>query len=143
MVRRCSSTFSDTFILSGVSEFEDEISALSSNPTPSAADQKRLKDLKTELENINKKKEEYVAEHPEHRRLVYRARKSTKDHNEDEDINPVERTRKLFDKNGIPIHPERSIYYDPVMNPFGVAPPGMPYLERRMSFEISFIMDSQ
>lgn len=112
------------------SELEEEISALSSNPTPSAADQKRLKDLQIELENINKKKEEYVAEHPEHRRLVYRARKSTKDHNEDEESNPVERTRKLFDKNGIPIHPERSIYYDPVMNPFGVAPPGMPYLER-------------
>lgn len=45
----------------------------------------------------------------------------------------MDRTRKLFDKNGLPIHPERSIYYDPVMNPFGVPPPGMPYIERRTS----------
>jgi len=26
--------------------------------------------------------------------------------------------------------PERSIYYDPVMNPYGAPPPGMPYKER-------------
>lgn len=38
--------------------------------------------------------------------------------------------RNLFNKKGLPRHPERSIYYDPVLNPFGVPPPGMPYLER-------------
>ncbi|THH20481.1 hypothetical protein EW146_g861 [Bondarzewia mesenterica] len=113
-------------------ELQEEIEKLSSNPTLPATDQKRLKDLRAELENITKKKEEYVTEHPEHRKLVFRARKSTKEKDADADAptNPAERTRKLFDKNGIPIHPERSIYYDPVMNPFGVPPPGMPYLER-------------
>lgn len=27
--------------------------------------------------------------------------------------------------------PTRSIYYDPVLNPFGAPPPGQPYLEYR------------
>lgn len=30
-------------------------------------------------------------------------------------------------------NPERSIYYDPVLNPYGAPPPGMPYAERRVS----------
>lgn len=65
---------------------------------------------------------------------MFRARKPKTDQEGDGDGEkelPVDRTRKLFDKNGLPIHPERSIYYDPVMNPFGVPPPGMPYIERR------------
>ena len=41
-------------------------------------------------------------------------------------------SRNVFKKNGLPRHPERSIYYDPQMNPFGVPPPGMPYMERRV-----------
>lgn len=36
----------------------------------------------------------------------------------------------MFKKNGLPRHPERSIYYDASLNPFGVAPPGMPYMQR-------------
>jgi hypothetical protein len=87
------------------------------------------------LEHINRKKAEYVEEHPEQRRLVYRRRK--------EGVNQrlnypfYIKKRNLSKKNGLPLHPERSIYYDPVMNPFGVAPPGMPYVERReRMFEI-------
>lgn len=30
-------------------------------------------------------------------------------------------------------NPERSVYYDPVLNPYGAPPPGMPYMERRSS----------
>ena len=30
----------------------------------------------------------------------------------------------------IPKNPRRSIYYHPVYNPYGVAPPGMPYIEQ-------------
>ena len=93
----------------------------------SRADAGKLAELKVELENINKKKAEYVAEHPEARRLVYRKRKQ----GEPEPELPTKAPRNLFDKKGLPRHPERSIYYDPIMNPFGVAPPGMPYMERR------------
>ncbi|KAK7063740.1 mRNA biogenesis factor-domain-containing protein [Favolaschia claudopus] len=90
-----------------------------------AKDKARYAEAKAELDNIYKKKEEYLKEHPEQRRLVYRKKDGTKP---DEEI--ILPSRNFFDKNGLPRHPERSIYYDPVMNPFGVAPPGMPYQER-------------
>ncbi|KAJ7242588.1 hypothetical protein B0H12DRAFT_1132264 [Mycena haematopus] len=88
-------------------------------------DKARYVEAKAELEKIYQKKEEYLKEHPEQRRLVYRQKDGNKP---DEEI--VLPSRNFFDKNGLPRHPERSIYYDPVMNPFGVAPPGMPYQER-------------
>jgi mRNA biogenesis factor len=65
---------------------------------------------------------------------VYRAKRrdggggGSKD---DAEEKPLPAKRNMFNKKGLPRHPERSIYYDPVMNPFGVAPPGMPYMERR------------
>jgi len=93
----------------------------------SRSDAGKLAELKAELEKINRKKAEYVEEHPEQRRLVYRRRKE----GEPEPELPILKKRNLFKKNGLPRHPERSIYYDSVMNPFGVAPPGMPYVERR------------
>lgn len=107
-------------------DLEDEIARLEADDDTSES--ARLADLKVELEKINRKKAEYVAEHPEQRRLVYRPRRKEGDKAEEE---PVLLKRNLFNKNGLPRHPERSVYYDPVMNPFGVAPPGMPYLERR------------
>ncbi|KAF8167480.1 hypothetical protein B0H34DRAFT_682014 [Crassisporium funariophilum] len=88
----------------------------------------KLAELKDELDKINKKKAEYVEEHPEQRRLVYRRRKE----GEPEIELPTKRKRNLFKKNGLPRHPERSIYFDPVMNPYGVAPPGMQYEERAL-----------
>ncbi|KAJ7664946.1 hypothetical protein B0H17DRAFT_1091294 [Mycena rosella] len=90
------------------------------------ADKARLKEAKAELERIYQKKEEYLKEHPEQRRLVYR-HKQDGDKPGEEIVLPK---RNFFDKHGLPRHPERSVYYDPVMNPFGVAPPGMPYQER-------------
>jgi mRNA biogenesis factor len=59
--------------------------------------------------------------------LVYKPRRKEGDKVEEE---LVLLKRNLFDKNGLPRHPERSVYYDPVMNPFGVAPPGMPFMQR-------------
>ena len=109
-------------------ELEEEIEKLEAN---SEGNKARLVELKTELEKIKKKKEEYVAEHPEHRKLVYRQRREMK---EKEPEVLVPQTRNLFKKNGLPRHPERSIYYDSVLNPFGVPPPGMPYAERRACF---------
>lgn len=110
-------------------DLEDDIQKLEGNAELAPADKQRLEDLKKELENINKKKEDYVAEHPEHRKLVYRARKSQRNEDGPEGA-PKPQARNLFNKNGLPRHPERSIYYDPVLNPFGVPPPGMPYMER-------------
>ena len=117
-------------------DIEDEIAKLESTPELSASDKTRLADLKSELEKINKKKEEYVQEHPEHRKLVYRARKQPGEKEKEQNLPPPPK-RNLFNKHGLPRHPERSIYYDPVMNPYGVAPPGMPYMERRRYRELS------
>lgn len=91
-------------------------------------DNSRLAELKAELAKVMAKKEEYVKDHPEHRKLVFRQRRD-----KESDQPPVpsgEQKRNLFDKRGLPRHPERSVYYDPVMNPYGVPPPGMPYIER-------------
>jgi hypothetical protein len=74
----------------------------------SRADAAKLAELKAELEHINRKKAEYVEEHPEQRRLVYRRRK--------EGVNQrlncpfYIKKRNLSKKNGLPLHPERSIY---------------------------------
>lgn len=57
-------------------------------------------------------------------------RKHEEDDAKPEMEKPVPQKRNLFNKKGLPRHPERSIYYDPVLNPYGVPPPGMPYLER-------------
>ncbi|KAI0830746.1 WW domain binding protein 11-domain-containing protein [Trametes gibbosa] len=114
-------------------DIEDEIEKLESVSDPSASDKSRLAELKTELEKVNKKKEEYVKEHPEQRKLVFRSRKPAEHRGEtqaDDSMKP--KTRNLFKKNGLPRHPERSIYYDPVYNPFGVPPPGQPYVERAL-----------
>lgn len=62
-----------------IPDLEDEIAKLSSTATLSDSDQKRLKGLKLELDNINIKKEKYLEEHPEQRKLVYRARRQPKD----------------------------------------------------------------
>ncbi|RDB28692.1 Protein saf1 [Hypsizygus marmoreus] len=113
-----------TLVKKDTGDLEDEIAKLEAANDPD--EKSRLLDLKAELEKINRKKAEYVEEHPEHRRLVYRPRR--KEGEQLEEI--ILSKRRIFDKNGLPRHPERSIYYDPVMNAFGVAPPGMPYMER-------------
>ncbi|KZT02514.1 uncharacterized protein LAESUDRAFT_730271, partial [Laetiporus sulphureus 93-53] len=65
-----------------------------------------------------------------HRKLVFRGRKQQNEKTDREPEDVSKKSRNLFNKHGLPRHPERSIYYDPVMNPYGVAPPGMPYAER-------------
>ncbi|KAI0756574.1 WW domain binding protein 11-domain-containing protein [Daedaleopsis nitida] len=113
-------------------DLEDEIEKLESTSEPSASDKVRLAELKSELEKINKKKEEYVKEHPEQRKLVFKSRRPTESRDNKQEDTPAPKKRNLFKKNGLPRHPERSIYYDPVMNPYGVPPPGMPYVERAL-----------
>ncbi|KAI0673566.1 WW domain binding protein 11-domain-containing protein [Trametes maxima] len=113
-------------------DLEDEIEKLEAAAEPSAADKSRLSELKAELEKINQKKEDYVKEHPEQRKLVFRSRRPTEPRDEQKEQIALPKTRNLFRKNGLPRHPERSIYYDPVYNQYGVPPPGMPYVERAL-----------
>ena len=89
----------------------------------------KLASLREEVERIKKKKAEYVAAHPEHAKLVYPGGSAPR--HSAGDRPPPTAARNLFGPNGLPLHPERSIYYDEKMNPFGMPPPGMPYVERR------------
>lgn len=123
---------------SHVLEIEDEIEELEKLPEPSAVQKARLSELKSELSRINKKKEEYIEEHPEQRKLVYASARRREQRQKEMvgaqlDSQPVKNQRNLFNKNGLPRHPERSIYFDPRLNPYGMPPPGMPYVERGMS----------
>lgn len=105
-----------------------------SNPALDGKDKTRLSNLKAELDKLHKAKEEYVKEHPEHRKLVYGEASAKKSQESDGgSIKPAGgAVRQLFGKDGLPLHPERSIYYDPILNPYGVPPPGMHYMEKRM-----------
>ncbi|KAF8602385.1 hypothetical protein BDV93DRAFT_582342 [Ceratobasidium sp. AG-I] len=94
----------------------------------------RLKELRAEVERVRKIKQDYVAAHPEQAHLVrgleQRPRRQQDGGGAPSTSGITPAARSLFGKNGLPIHPERSLYYDPVMNPYGMAPPGMPYAER-------------
>jgi hypothetical protein len=109
--------------------YETEIAELEGKADRSAKDAARLQDLKDEVARINKKKEDFVTKNPEQRKMVYRSRRADQDPSSS--AASMRPTKNYFDKNGMPIHPERSIYYDPVFNPYGMPPPGMPYVERR------------
>ncbi|WRT66424.1 uncharacterized protein IL334_003380 [Kwoniella shivajii] len=92
-----------------------------------ATSKTKLTELESELSYINRTKEAYVAEHPESRDKVFHIRKpkeggegSSSSHND----------FSKYDENGRLRDPKRSVYYDPVYNPFGVPPPGMPYMEK-------------
>jgi len=95
----------------------------------------RLESLRQEVDRVKKAKADYVEAHPEHAKLVYPGGRPPREKREagPSAPRPVAASRNLFGPDGLPLHPERSIYYDAVLNPFGVPPPGMPYVERRMS----------
>ena len=70
-------------------DLEDEIEKLSSTAALSDSDKKRLKELKADLDNVIKKKEKYLEEHPEQRKLVYRPRRQPKDSQSSKPVAPV------------------------------------------------------
>ncbi|KAH8835616.1 WW domain binding protein 11-domain-containing protein [Flagelloscypha sp. PMI_526] len=107
-------------------DLEAEIQELENKSDASPADKTRLTALKSDLEKINKKKEDYVKEHPEQRKLVYHRKNGP----QDQTPASTRHSRNVYNKDGSLRHPERSIYYDPVFNPLGVPPPGMPYAQR-------------
>lgn len=94
----------------------------------------RLIELRAEVNRIEKAKEEYVAAHPEHKKLVYAGKRRNDGEGGSGQPKAEPAVRQVFGKDGLPIHPDRSVYYHPTMNPYGMPPPGMPYMERRMVF---------
>lgn len=68
-----------------------------------------------------------VEAHPEHRKFVYPENNAAASTSKV----PSGPTTGLYGSDGKLKNPERSIYYDPVFNPFGAPPPGMPYREKR------------
>ncbi|CEL56083.1 hypothetical protein RSOLAG1IB_07536 [Rhizoctonia solani AG-1 IB] len=99
----------------------------------SSAQKERLKELRSEVTRIRKVKQDYVKAHPDQSHLVRglepRARRQKVQRLLAQATPAV---RSVFGKNGLPLRPERSIYYDPVLNPYGMPPPGMPYAERAL-----------
>lgn len=132
---------------------EDELATLSALGDAAMAVQRaRTGELCAELAHVGVMKEAYVAEHPEQRALAYRRRReagagvdSEKCEDDGRD-GVVKKSRCLFYENGpnkgLPRHLERSVYLDPVMNPFGVQPQGVPYKECRASFPLRFCVVS-
>ncbi|EJD54443.1 hypothetical protein AURDEDRAFT_179598 [Auricularia subglabra TFB-10046 SS5] len=118
-------------------ELEDSIrrlTELEDSGKISADDVQKLKDQRFELARVKKIKEAYLKDHPDEAHKVYRQAPRLKQDAQEAPRGVDGRrlkTRRIFDeKTGLPRHPERSLYYDPVMNPYGVPPPGMPYAER-------------
>ncbi len=100
-----------------------------------------MAELREEVARIHKAKDAYVEAHPEQRNLIYRSHGPRRDGEAaiaaaTAAAARLEETKALFGKNGLPKHPERSIYYDRVMNPYGIPPPGMPYIERRKQLSL-------
>ncbi len=99
-------------------------------------DQEELKGLQLEVANVKRIKEDYVRKHPDQRNFVRgfedrndAAGPSSKPlisaqtaiaHPHTQDAAPSMKARD----------PKWSIYYDPIFNPYGAPPPGMPYLEK-------------
>ncbi|KAK4047542.1 hypothetical protein OIV83_005329 [Microbotryomycetes sp. JL201] len=112
---------------------EQDIRDLQQKANLSKDDRDQLDSLRAELARVNKAKNEcewHVEKHPEHRHLVFPERASSSGANPQSGSGNDRDPPGLFTKDGKLKHPERSIYYDPVFNPFGVPPPGMPYRER-------------
>ncbi|GAA5855950.1 hypothetical protein JCM9279_005560 [Rhodotorula babjevae] len=93
----------------------------------SKTDKDELARLRADLARLNKAKQEYVDKHPEHRKFVFPERAA--DPSSSSGL-PSDEPVGLYDRNGRLKHPERSLYFDPVFNPYGAPPPGMPYREK-------------
>ncbi|GAA5966298.1 hypothetical protein JCM21900_000989 [Sporobolomyces salmonicolor] len=107
-----------------------KLSQLAQNGPLSKTNKDELASLRAELARITKAKQDYVEAHPEHRKFVFPDRPSSNQDETGAGAGSGGDPPGLYDKNGRLKHPERSVYYDPVFNPFGAPPPGMPYREK-------------
>ncbi|PWN49371.1 hypothetical protein IE53DRAFT_369821 [Violaceomyces palustris] len=112
---------------------ENDIKQLERRSHLTKQQQADLQDLRAELARIRKVKEAYIEKHPEHRKFVVGYEK---------DPEQLRKESLLKDEAApgpslggvIPGRdPKRSVYYDPVFNPYGAPPPGMPYLEKPLA----------
>jgi len=101
-----------------------------------------LKKLETELRNVKEAKEKYVAANPESADKVYRTGRKGDGGEGDGEGEGSSSQGGLYDENGKLRDPTRSIYFDPVYNPYGVPPPGMPYKERSELGEAFFTLQA-
>lgn len=146
-----SSALPQTRTHSSRTAIEADIRKLSAQGNLTAADKTELAALKSELAYVQKSKADCtfpliplqsrsirsiwpkspdVEAHPEHRKIVYPDPKPTENalasgSGEQDD------GRGLYGKDGRLRNPELSVYYDPVFNPYGAPPPGMPYRAKR------------
>lgn len=95
-------------------------------------DKGKADELRAELTRIRKAKDAHLEKHPDHKRFVYPVdRSAARQEQQERRPQPKAQQKQLYDKDGKLRDPTRSLYYDPVFNPYGVPPPGMPYQERR------------
>lgn len=87
-----------------------------------------MESLQSELKYVQKTKEAYVKAHPEAHDRVFKQHRE-RERGEDDEAGPSD-PNGLYGEDGKLRDPTRSVYYDPVYNPYGVPPPGMPYKER-------------
>lgn len=88
------------------------------------ADAREIERARDELKKIREAKDKYLKQHPEHRKLIYPHQEAA------QAAAQAALPTGLFRPDGKPYHPERSLYYDPIYNPWGNPPPGMPYREK-------------
>lgn len=111
-------------------DLEGQIKYLKSVTNLDDVGKQRLKKLEDELKSVMKAKEKYVAAHPDARdRVFHTGKHAPREHNEGEGPKP-DPMAHLYNPDGTLRDPKKSYYYDPVYNPYGVPPPGMPYRER-------------
>lgn len=135
-------------MISCESAIQTEINQLERLSKPTPSEQTRLKDAKHELSLILKAKEHKGIAISDENRSTPKvlidpatglpAVSSTVKNQNDADktlntssshpprLGPNSRTMNWFGPDGKLLEPERSFYYHPVFNPFGVPPPGMP-----------------
>lgn len=121
---------------------EDLVKKLEADMQKAEKDSKEQTALQTELEGAKKKlasmmktKEDYLKDHPEDRKSVFPTRKRpATDTGTIPGVTappPIKKAdRNVFNSKGLPRHPERSVWFDPVFIPSGMPPPGQLYREK-------------
>ncbi|PWN91275.1 hypothetical protein FA10DRAFT_284220 [Acaromyces ingoldii] len=112
----------------------------------SQVEREELGQLKAEVRRIREAKEAYVKEHPEHRKFVF-----AREMEEEEESKRKQKEGKEAEERNRDAKrpwegrdPRWSQDYDPVFNPLGAPPPGMPYREKtKEQFEAEYGVEDE